>query len=116
MDFRIKNLAVLFFVIWILSGCAHESMYYWGDYDSLVYSQYQSTSAVSPEFQITALEKNIQMAKSQNKPLPPGFYAHLGYEYLQVEKVAEARSCFEKEKANFPESAVLMDRFIKKLR
>lgn len=99
----------------LLSGCASKKMYYWGEYQTLIYNQYQKPEKAAPEYQIEQLEKDIQIAKGKNLPLPPGFYAHLGYQYLQTGKAAQAKLNFEREKSLYPESAVLMNRFLKKL-
>jgi hypothetical protein len=47
--------------------------------------------------------------------LPPGFHAHLGNLYYQMGKSDLALQEFQKEKAQFPESAVFMDRLIANL-
>jgi hypothetical protein len=70
---------------------------------------------VPPERQIELLEQDYQEARSQNKPVPPGFHAHLGYLYYQIGRTDEARREFETEKARFPESAVFMDRLLANL-
>ncbi len=100
----------------LLSGCASSTKYYWGSYENLIYSQYQEPGKATPEYQIQVLEADIQKARSANMPLPPGFYAHLGYQYLQAGKAVEARNYFTAEKKAFPESAKLMDRFIQRLK
>jgi len=46
----------------------------------------------------------------------PGFHAQLGYAYYELGKVDQARQEFETEKADFPESAVLMDRLLARLK
>ncbi len=112
-SFRVSLvLALTIFV----GGCASHSIYHWGDYEELIYAQYHEPGKATPEYQIEKMQADIQRAKSKNKPLPPGFYAHLGYQYLQLGKASEARQYFETEKGNFAESAVLMDRFLKKLK
>jgi hypothetical protein len=63
-----------------------------------------------PERQIELLEQDYQQARSANQPVPPGFHAYLGYLYYAVGRADQARQEFETEKANFPESTVLMDR------
>lgn len=105
----------LFIASILFVSCASSTKYYWGNYENLVYSQYQEPGKATPDFQIEEMQSDIQKAASQNKPLPPGFYAHLGYQYLQAGKAAEARQYFSAEKKAFPESALLMDRFLKKL-
>ncbi len=108
------NKLVQVFFLLVLGSCASNTIYYWGHYQELLYDQYQTPGKATPEQQVLALQEDIQIAKSKNKPLPPGFYAHLGYQYLQMGKTGEAKQGFEAEKRQFPESAVLMDRFLKK--
>ena len=105
-----------FFVFACLSGCSTKTIYYWGEYEKLIYTQYSNPSEAPPEMQIQTLEADIQKAKSAGKPLPPGFYAHLGYQYLLLGKRTAAKNSFIAEKTRFPESAVLMDRLISKIK
>ncbi len=100
----------------MLTGCATKTIYYWGNYEDILYDHYQTPGKATPEYQVDKLQQDIQIAKSKNQPLPPGFYAHLGYQYLQMGKTTEAKKSFEAEKSQFPESAVLMDRFLKKFK
>ncbi len=116
MKSHFNRLSLLLVLSACLGGCSTHSVYYWGDYESLIYTQYQEPGKALPEYQIEKLQADIQRAKGVNKPLPPGFYAHLGHQYLQIGKTNEARQCFEIEKNQFPESATLMDRFLKKLK
>lgn len=111
-----SSILVLCFISTILNSCASSTKYYWGEYEDLIYTQYQEPGKATPEVQIQKLEADIQKAASKNQPLPPGFYAHLGYQYLQTGKAGEARQYFMAEKKAFPESAVLMDRFLKKMK
>lgn len=98
------------------SGCVSQTKYYWGNYESLIYAQYLEPGKATPEYQIEKMQADIQKAASRNEPLPPGFYAHLGYQYVQTGKAAEARKYFTAEKRAFPESAALMDRFLTKIK
>ena len=99
----------------LLTGCAAPTTYLWGHYEGVVYATYAAPGAVPPERQIELLEQDYQEARSQNKPVPPGFHAHLGYLYYQIGRTEEARREFETEKARFPESAVFMDRLLANL-
>ncbi len=110
------NFLLLILVTFLITGCVSNKIYYWGEYQNLLYTQYQEPGKATPEFQIEKMQADVQKARGENKPLPPGFYAHLGYQYLQLGKSGEARQSFETEKKLFPESAVLMDRFLKKLK
>jgi hypothetical protein len=99
----------------LLAGCASPSLYSWGSYEAVVYATYAKPGAVPPERQIELLEQDYQKARSANKPVPPGFHAQLGYLYYQIGRLDQARQEFETEKANFPESAVFMDRLLARL-
>lgn len=91
------------------------TIYSWGQYENIVYDTYNSPGKSAPEREIEQMEQDYQKARAQNKPVPPGFHAHLGYLYYQVGKADAAREQFQAEKAQFPESAVLMDRLSARL-
>jgi hypothetical protein len=96
----------------LLAGCAAPTLYSWGHYETVVYATYAKPGAVPPERQIELLEQDYQKARSENKLVPPGFHAHLGYLYFQIGRLDEARRELETEKARFPESALFMDRLL----
>ncbi|MDR1462288.1 MAG: DUF4810 domain-containing protein [Azoarcus sp.] len=98
-----------------LSGCASgpEPLYHWGSYEEQIYAHLQGESR---EAQIEAMKRDASKADARGKIAPPGFYAHLGLLYVETGHDAEAISCFEKEKALFPESIVFMDFLLNKYR
>ncbi len=108
-------------VLWIiagallLSGCVSPPLYSWGSYEPMVYAMYATPDNATVDIQIIRLEEDIQKARSKSKPLPPGFYAHLGHLYFQQGNNDLARRAFETEKQTFPESVVLMDRMLANL-
>ena len=112
----LSKIVILTVLVSIFSSCASTTKYYWGHYEDILYTQYQEPGKATPEFQIEKMRADIQRGRGKNLPMPPGFYAHLGYQYLLTGKAVEARNCFNIEKRAFPESAVLMDRFIAKLK
>ena len=69
----------------------------------------------SPQEQIGKLEKDIEKAKAKNAAVPPGLYAHLGLLNLNINNGPRAVQYFELERQTYPESAVLMDRLLKKM-
>ncbi len=98
------------------TGCASQStLYSWGRYEDLIYQSYAKPGAVPPEKQIEALEADYQKARSANKRVPPGWHAQLGYLYFQIGKLDQAQQEFKTEKAEFPESAVYMDRLLARM-
>jgi len=97
----------------VLTGCAtQKSRYEWGSYEEVVYASYLAHDDVPAEKQVEVLEKDYQTARSENKRMPPGWHAHLGYLYYQVGKGDQARQELMTEKAEFPESAVFVDRLL----
>lgn len=98
----------------LLAGCAEPTrpLYSWGRYEELIYASYATPGKVSPEMEIEQLEQDYQQARAANLRPPPGFHAHLGYLYYQLGKLDQAREQFETEKAEFPESAVFMNRLL----
>ena len=101
-----------FALLALLSGCVSPPKYSWGGYEQRVYDMYNSPGKSAPEREIEQMEKDLQVARSLNRPVPPGFHAHLGYLYYQLGKADAARQEFETEKAQFPESSVFMNRML----
>lgn len=99
----------------LLGGCTtpSPSLYHWGSYQEQLYNQYSKPDKATPERQIAALERDIQKAKSANKSLPPGFYAHLAYQYLITGNKSKATEYLLLEKQQFPESTVYVDLMLK---
>ncbi|MEM1223408.1 MAG: DUF4810 domain-containing protein [Verrucomicrobiota bacterium] len=99
----------------IFSGCNQTTAYYWGEYEEQVYRMYAAPDQATAVAQLEVLELDLQKAAATDKPLAPGFRAHMGFLYYQLGRFDEARNAFETEKAEFPESGKMMDRFIQKL-
>jgi hypothetical protein len=97
----------------LLAGCAtRPTLYTWGSYEEVIYASYAAPGKIPAESQVEALEKDYQQARATNKRMPPGWHAHLGYLYYQLGKTDQARQELQTEKAEFPESAVFMDRLL----
>jgi hypothetical protein len=101
----------------LMTGCAGKpTLYSWGQYEELIYASHAAPGKVPPEMQIEKLEQDYQKARATNKRMHPGFHAHLGYLYFQIGKVDQALQEFATEKAEFPESAVFIDRLVGNLK
>jgi hypothetical protein len=109
------RLGLLVAAVALATGCTVPTIYSWGDYENLVYMTYARPARASPETQVEKMEADLEKARAADKRVHPGFHAHLGYMYLQLGKVEEARREFQTEKAKFPESAVFMDRLLANL-
>lgn len=106
----IKYLPFFLFLLLLLS-CSSKSLYYWGSYEPVVYQHYIDKS--SPSQEIEQLRKDEKKAREKSLPLPPGYHSYLGYLYYQAGDYRIANEEFTKEKNEFPESAILMKRFLK---
>jgi hypothetical protein len=101
----------------LVAGCVRKPlMYEWGSYEDQVYAMYSDTGKSPVEEQVGNLERDYQVARSENKPVPPGYHAHLGYLYYQLGKIDQALQSFETEKQLFPESAQYMDFLIARIK
>jgi hypothetical protein len=111
----LKLRLVLLAVPLLITGCQSPYIYQWGHYEDLVYVTYAKPGKLPPEAQVLKMEEDLQKAAAANKPVPPGFHAYLGYLDYQLGKTDLARQEFEKEKTQFPESTVFMDRMLSRL-
>jgi hypothetical protein len=102
----------------LLVGCVARppAIYSWGNYEELIYASYVSPQDLPAEKQVEVLEKDYQVARSANHRMPPGWHAHLATLYFQLGKGDQARQELLTEKAEFPESAVFVDRLIANLK
>jgi len=100
----------------LLTACVDRpTTYEWGSYEDVIYASYLAKTDVPPEKQIEILEKDYQVGKSEGKRMPPGWHAHLGFLYYQIGRLDQARQELLTEKAEFPESAVFVDRLLTNL-
>jgi hypothetical protein len=101
----------------LLAGCAERpTRYAWGSYEELIYVTYAAPGKVPTETQIARLEDDQLKATAKNKPMPPGWHAHLGYLYAQTGRVDLAEQQLLVEKQAFPESTVFVDRLLANLK
>lgn len=100
-------------VFWLLLvGCSSPDIYSWGKYEKLVYASYANPPKVTAAMQVARMEEDYKKACAKNQRVPPGFHAQLGYLYSKLGRTDAAREQFEKEKTEFPESAVFVDHVV----
>ncbi|TVZ41548.1 hypothetical protein P886_0894 [Alteromonadaceae bacterium 2753L.S.0a.02] len=95
-----------------LAACTNtptQNLYYWGDYEQLIYDWYHKPGSAVPSEQIYKLNEVISRAEQEGKAVAPGIFAQLGMMYAMVGNPAAAEQAFREEKARFPESAVFID-------
>jgi hypothetical protein len=94
-----------------LTGCAtQQSMYQWGNYDSLLYQGYKDPSKM--EAMKVKLEAHIAALEKSGQKVGPGLYAELGTLYLQAGASDKAISMYSHERDTWPESKGLMTAMI----
>lgn len=114
---KTKNIILVLAATAMLAGCARKPLLYeWGSYEDQVYAMYAAAGKVPVEKQLQDLESEYQEARADDKAVPPGYHAQMGYLYFQTGKTDQALQSFETEKALFPESTVYMDRLIAKIK
>ncbi len=94
----------------LLAGCA-QTMYQWGGYDERLYRHYKNPQ-LRDEY-VAAMRDVIAAAEQQGARVPPGCYAEYGWALFEQGNATEAVAYFEKEKAAWPESTLLMDKVIR---
>ncbi len=99
----------------LLTGCAARTtppLYQWDGYQPQVYEYFKGQK--SPQEQIDALEKSLQVIRAKGNTPPPGFHAHLGMLYASIGQDQQAQQELSAEKQLFPESSTYMDFLMKK--
>lgn len=109
-------LAAAVFALSVLAqGCASPRKYAWGNYDTTLYAHYKSPQNL--EAHLERLEEIVRSAEAESPGrVPPGLYAEYGYALYEAGRTDEAIYWFEKEKAQWPESNVLMEKMIRNAR
>jgi hypothetical protein len=104
------SLYIMVLAFLLLGGCTqgHKPLYTWGQYQPSLYAYYQKDTSTVQE-QIIALKETLERSQAENRPVPPGFHAHLGLLHATLGAGDLARQEFITEKTLFPESEQYMD-------
>jgi len=93
------------------AGCAPKTAYLWGDYDSVLYAHYANPQ--DSERYLERLGQIVQKAEVEKDRIPPGLYAEYGYALFEAGRLDEAIIYYRKERAEWEESRVFMDKMIR---
>jgi len=110
ISMRMIKLGILATFLCVLAGCQTQTLYYWGDYEKQTYDYFKDEPISELIDKLEALKEE---ASSQEKPLPPTFYAHLGLLYEKSGNTNKFKELLLEEKRKFPESAVFFEMFLK---
>jgi len=93
-----------------LAGCGSQTMYQWGSYEKDLLKYYKHPESM-PKF-LEHLDKQTARSEKKGKKVAPGLFAELGYLHYKAGDPKRASDYFTKEKENWPESAMLMNRMV----
>lgn len=96
----------------VLSGCAPQGLFYWGDYESSLYERYVDNNSQHTD---AYLRDTITAAEQHQRRVPPGVYADYGFLLYTRGDKARAIAYFQKERTLYPESTALMNKLIEKI-
>jgi len=99
----------------LLAACSSHELYYWGDYEGSVGRVGGRDEGFDVVAEIDTLETDLEQAQNSDRPVPPGFHAHLGYLHYLNGNLAGAVNQLEAEKQRFPESAVFVDALLARI-
>jgi hypothetical protein len=108
---NVRALAVSITAAAAIGGCGPQRMYYWSSYDVALYAHYKNPQ--EREKWVEALRTAMLAAEQEGRRVPPGLYAEFGYALYEEGKLKDSFVYFEKEKAKWPESRVLMETMIR---
>ena len=97
-------------VTFSVSGCVTQPMYSWGAYEMNLYKYYKNPADLEKFGE--KLVADFEYAEEKGLVVAPGLYAEYGYLLTELERHEQAVVYFEKEKAAWPESTLLMDKMI----
>ena len=109
-----RTTAPIAVVVAVLASTAcvpHQGLYYWNGYDTALYQHYRNPQ--DRETFVAAVVETIRQADERGMRVPPGVSAELGYALFEEGKAKEAIPWFERERKEWPESQVLMDKMIR---
>ena len=93
------------------AGCGPKTAYLWGDYDTALYDHYRNPQ--DAELYVERLGQIVQKAEVEKDKVPPGLYAEYGYALFEAGRLEEAITYYGKEREQWEESRVFMDKMIR---
>lgn len=103
-----KRLIPLLAVL-LLSACAQQGLYYYGDYSQKYYHYVKFADENSRREYKESLENVFAKSARKEKPVPPGLYCDYAMLLLAEGNADGAREYLHKERAAWPEAAPFVD-------
>jgi len=99
----------------LITGCAPQPMYYWGNYSDTLYKYKKNATPEMLDAHKTELLSIISKSEQKGLRVPPGVSAELGYILLLQGLNDQAIYYLEKEKSNYLESTQFIDDLLQNL-
>ena len=99
----------------LLSACMSNNIYYWGSYESTLYSYNKDPNESNLATHKAQLEKIINKAENSKKRVPPGIYFELGMIEAKLGNIERSIALLNREKSKFPEAQLYVDNAIASL-
>ncbi len=97
-------------------GCAPKPLYYWGDYSNTLYRLRKDANDETRAKHMAELEAIVDKSNGNSMRVPPGVCCELGYMLAQKGNNKRAMEYFVLEKSTYPESTILVDRLIERIK
>jgi hypothetical protein len=113
---KIKNLVFLLCFPLIVMSCAtQKTLYNWGNYQEASYQYMKTNTEQDLEKLLERYQYLIDNQKKGRMVVPPGIYAVYGFLLVKKGRVEEGLKLMKMEVALYPESAVFVERIIKRI-
>jgi len=96
-------------------GTPQKSLYTWGNYQSATYKYVKNNTPEDEETLLQAYQYILDNQKEGRKVVPPGICADYGFLLVKKGKIQEGIELMKLEIILYPESAVFVERIIKRL-
>ncbi|MDR1155091.1 MAG: DUF4810 domain-containing protein [Bacteroidales bacterium] len=116
MKIEIKKLLFALCLPLMAISCApQKNLYNWGGYQEASYQYMKSNTDKDLEKLLERYQYLIDNQKGGRMAVPPGIYADYGFLLVKQGKVEEGIKLMKMEVALYPESAVFVERIIKRI-
>jgi hypothetical protein len=113
---KAKTLVILSLISLMMASCTQQkALYNWGKTQETTYQYMKKGTEKDMENLLQAYQYVVDNQKGGRKTVPPGIYADYGFLLIKQGKVEEGLKLMKMEAALYPESAVFIERIIKRI-
>ena len=113
---KLKNLVLILGLSLMVMSCAtQKTLYNWGGYQEASYQYMKTNTEQDLEKLLVRYQYLIDNQKGGRMVVPPGIYADYGFLLVKKGRVEEGLKLMKMEVVLYPESAVFVERIIKRI-